>query len=405
MRKVIIPISVFLLIIGLFLIFRKEDGVIHLTVDHNQVSADNFNKSLLNIFVSQRDYDGNLSIYEGENYLSYLKDEFKSEREDSVLHYATFSSQILHIVESNKGVVLDNISKDIPEVFNSLGDVNGDSYYTPVTWSPWGIYYNKSIFSEFNLKEPTTLTELYSLADRLLSEGYTPFSMLERIRWPLAIWFDYISLRKFGAEFNRSLYNGNINFNDAKVVEIYTELFDLIDAGYFMTNNQSVNWLDMLNDIESRDSVMVLGGAFIYDNAPESLKSELGWFPFPVIDPSMEYDEIVSSSGYIVSGSENIPLTKKFLKNTLSISGQKIIRDESKLYPLHPEVIESMDRVDLKEAYDHISGSRVLTPSIERNSGIEYLQQLKLSINMLLRFEQRDEITSILQQLEQHRTR
>lgn len=379
--------------------------MVYLTVDHNQVRTDNFNKSLLNIFISQSDYDGELSVYDGDDYLSYLKSEFEKEREESVLHYTTLSSQVLNIVGNGKSPVLGDLSKEIPKVFYTLGEVDNDNYYIPVTWSPWGVYYNKTVFTELGLQEPETLDELYQLADKLITEGYTPFAMLDRIRWPLAVWFDYIALRKYGADFNRKLYNGDIDFTDEMVESIYTELFDLIDAGYFIRNSDSVNWLDMLTGIENRESVMVIGGAFIYDNAPESLINELGWFPFPVTSGSTEYDEIVSSSGYILSGHGNISVAKKYVTNTLSISGQKIIRDESKLYPVHPEIIRSMERDDLEKALKHISGSRELTPSIERNSGSDYLQQVKLSINMLFRVEDKDDITSILHTLEQHRNR
>ncbi len=58
-----------------------------------------------------------------------------------------------------------------------LGDVssNGKIYGFPIDFKSWGIFYNKTIFSELGLTEPTTLTELNALQDKLIAAGYDPY--------------------------------------------------------------------------------------------------------------------------------------------------------------------------------------------------------------------------------------
>ena len=59
-----------------------------------------------------------------------------------------------------------------------MGDVSyqGKWYAFPVDFKTWGVYYNKDIFDELNLKVPTTQTELLEVCKALKAGGYDPWA-------------------------------------------------------------------------------------------------------------------------------------------------------------------------------------------------------------------------------------
>ena len=59
-----------------------------------------------------------------------------------------------------------------------MGDVSyqGKWYAFPVDFKTWGVYYNKTIFDELNLKVPTTQTELLEVCKALKAGGYDPWA-------------------------------------------------------------------------------------------------------------------------------------------------------------------------------------------------------------------------------------
>lgn len=59
-----------------------------------------------------------------------------------------------------------------------LGDVsaNGKIYGFPIDFKTWGVFYNKKIFKELNLSEPTTYTELLDVCDKISAAGIDPWA-------------------------------------------------------------------------------------------------------------------------------------------------------------------------------------------------------------------------------------
>lgn len=59
-----------------------------------------------------------------------------------------------------------------------LGDVsaNGRIYGFPIDFKTWGVFYNKAIFKQLNLSEPTTYTELLETCQAIADAGIDPWA-------------------------------------------------------------------------------------------------------------------------------------------------------------------------------------------------------------------------------------
>lgn len=80
-----------------------------------------------------------------------------------------------------EGFVMDLTENEVIKSLNlpsgDLGDVsaNGKIYGFPIDFKTWGVFYNKTLFTELGLEIPTTLTELNALQQKLIDAGHDPY--------------------------------------------------------------------------------------------------------------------------------------------------------------------------------------------------------------------------------------
>ena len=403
-KKIVVPIIIGIVLVVALLLGKNISqitGNITMVYDTTIGDVNKFNRFLLNMYSQDKDITNNVVVADGDSYLDYVVNGI-TENKNEDIYYTNYSSQVFSRLNGLYDIYPfeKNISKELPASFYSLSKKDKSYIYVPITWSPWGIYYNKEIFNELGLSEPKTLTELDKISEKLLEEGITPYSMIQKIKWPLTTWFDYLDIRTNGAEFHNNLLNGKVSFTDDKVIAIYTRLYKMIADGYFNIDKTEFEWKSMLDTISEKKTAMVLGGAFFYDNASEELKDNLGWFPFPLNSIGDEYDEIVTTSGYVARYNiKNIRAVKDYIKYSLSYSAQQTIVNYSNFYPVNNSVLEKLNREDLNKAYSNISNANNLTASFERNCSSEFHIPIKWSINSLFSVKSDEDILGILKEV------
>lgn len=77
-----------------------------------------------------------------------------------------------------QGYVSDLTNNEVIKALNlpsgDLGDVssNGKIYGFPIDFKTWGVFYNKKVFKELGIAEPTTYTELLNICQKIEDAGY-----------------------------------------------------------------------------------------------------------------------------------------------------------------------------------------------------------------------------------------
>ncbi|MGL1892565.1 MAG: ABC transporter substrate-binding protein [Spirochaetaceae bacterium] len=408
-RKVLILISsaIVIVLIVILTVFsnkktKKLSGELTLVIDQGQNNVNLFNDYILNIFCNGNDVTGRLVINTKENYLDFITKNLNADSSTDIF-YGVYSSQLFSSVREsgNSHLFKTNISDSIPDSLYSFSNYSNRYFYVPITWSPWGMYYNKDIFRKFGLEEPKTLDDLEKINQLLLENGVTPYSMVQKLQWPLTAWFDYINLRYNGSSFHSDLLNGYIDFTDTRVLKVYKEIYRMIKSNYFKIDYDNYEWTSMLDTLGNESTAMVLGSTFYYEKASRELKDKLGWFAFPNSELGKEYQEVVTSSGYFVnSNTDNIDAVTEFLKYSLSNSSQLIIKEYTQFYPVNERILKKYNNPDLDEAYKQIEGADKLIPSFERNNNKKLHIVLKSSISSLFKINSEQDIKVILEKLE-----
>jgi multiple sugar transport system substrate-binding protein/raffinose/stachyose/melibiose transport system substrate-binding protein len=216
----------------------------------------------------------------------------------------------------DKGLIMDisdvwekeGWNQEYSKGFRAMSSVNGKQYFLPTSWYWWAVYYRPSVFAKHGITPPKTWDELMAVCETLKSKGIAPFTIGTKYRWTAAAWFDYFNMRINGPEFHVNLMLGKEKYNDARVKKVFTEWGKMIDAGYFIEDPAAYAWAEAIPFMAKEEAAMYLMGDFIRDSFPADLKdTDLDFFRFPIMDPSVPVGEDAPTDGYFIPAKSKNP--------------------------------------------------------------------------------------------------
>ncbi|MCG5071866.1 ABC transporter substrate-binding protein [Paraburkholderia tagetis] len=164
----------------------------------------------------------------------------------------------------------------------------GKQYAAPTVYYAWGMFYRKDLFQKTGIaNEPKTWNDFLDDCKKLKAAGITPIAVGGRDAWTLAGWFDYLDLRLNGNKFHQQLMAGDVPYTDPRVKKVYTTWKQLLDAGYFIDNSLSYDLDAAQPFLFQGKAAMMLMGTFITGGFNPTVKQQMGFFQFPIIDPGV----------------------------------------------------------------------------------------------------------------------
>jgi multiple sugar transport system substrate-binding protein len=289
-----------------------------------------------------------------------------------------------------------------PASFKSTCSYNDRIYFIPQSWYWWGVYYRKSVFEKYGIKEPKTWDEFLKVCETLKANGISPIAIGSKFPWTAAGWFDILNLRINGLDYHIDLTAGKIPYNDSKLLKVFEYWKQLVDNGYLLPNHTSYEWQEGATFLFRGQAGMYYMGQFIKDVAPEEVKNDLDFFRFPIIDPSVPLYEETPIDGFMIPA--NAPNRKgaiEFLKFIASKEAQeKFARDLGRL-AANIEVAPPDEHA--KKGLDMILASAGVSQFYDRDTNPEMAE---IGMNALIEFLQNPgKINSILDNLEMERKR
>ena len=219
---------------------------------------------------------------------------------------------------------------------SSLGavTVNGNVYGIPVEGTqPVYFFYNKTVFSKYNLSFPTTWAQLLSDVAVFKSHGVSPISLAGGSTWPDLMFLEYLADRIGGPSVADALQSNQANaWSNPAVTEALTDVQSLIKAGGFQTGYTS------LQDNGTNDTLVTSGKAAmqlmgdwdissILGADPSFISSgDLGMAPFPTVaGGSGNAADLAGNTASYVSISTNatpaqLAVAKEFFQDELASS-------------------------------------------------------------------------------------
>ncbi|OLS40109.1 extracellular solute-binding protein [Bacillus sp. MRMR6] len=177
----------------------------------------------------------------------------------------------------------------IPGVKESYA-VDGKTYGLPLELNISYVFYNKEIFSKYNLEVPKTFSEYKNVVKTLADNGVVPATVGAKDGWPASFWFMYLADRIGGSTVLTDVIKGEAKFDDPSIVKAAEEVQNLVDMGGFVKGASALSNDDAKGYFMNEQAAMFLTATWElpnYTTSPDveqEFKDKIGYFKFPTYE-------------------------------------------------------------------------------------------------------------------------
>ena len=214
---------------------------------------------------------------------------------------------------------------ELSDGFKSASTGNdGNQYFVPFYYYPWGIHYRKSLFAEKGYTVPTTLAEFKTLAAKMQADGITPLAAANDGKWPQMGMFDMINMRTNGYDFHVSLMAGNEDWTSPEVKQVFATWAEILPLQQTGANGRT--WQDGANALGDKSAGMYLLGTFMTSNfTDQAIIDDIDFFGFPEINPEFGQDAVEAPiDGFMMAAS---PKNEAAAKELLGFLGTAVAEE------------------------------------------------------------------------------
>lgn len=319
-----------------------QAGTLVINSDQSDPAPKKAFEEIVNKFKAQNpDVEVKYNLYDKEGYKTAIRNWLSTSPPDLVFWYA--GNRMKTFVERG-------MFEDVSDLWNKQGlndsmatarsamTIDGKQWGLPYTYYQWGVYYRKDIFEKYGLSEPKTYDELLSLSAKLKANNIAPVAIGTKYLWTAAGWFDYLNMRTNGLDFHIDLMDGKVPYTDDRVRKTFENWKKMVEPGYFLENHASYSWQEAQPFLYNGQAAMYLIGNFITPNFPPELDGKMGFFQFPVIDPSVGmYEDAPMDTLHIPSKAKNKEDARKFLEFMALPENQTLVNKALLQIPPHKD--------------------------------------------------------------------
>lgn len=159
---------------------------------------------------------------------------------------------------------------------------DGKVYAVPFASQTMLVIYNKAIFEQFGLEEPSTWAELEAVAQTLKDNGIFPFANGTATAWQNETIVTALGASIIGQDFYEDLMAGEADFTDARYVEALAAV-DAMAKANFPEGFIGIDYPSAQQLFTAGLAGMFAGGSFELSNFKnQNADLDLGVFPAPV---------------------------------------------------------------------------------------------------------------------------
>lgn len=311
----------------------KSDGekitlkMMHLWPDSNNSAQNKMVKAIIREF---EEANPNITIktevLENEQYKSKLK-VLAASNDLPDIGFTWAAGFMDPYVRGNKFAAVDDLLQDELKGKFVAGTTEGYSfdgktYALPVELNIVPVYYNKEIFSEFNLQPPQTLDDLKAIIRTLNNNGITPVTLGGKDGWPASFWYMYLADRIGGPNLMDKAV-ADQDFTDPSLLEAARQVQELVNLNTFIKGyNGLSNDEAKVQFMNGKSAMFVTGTWELPDfttttDIAQEFKVNIGYFKFPiVVGGKGNVDDWVGGPGtglFVSKNSKHALEAKKFV--------------------------------------------------------------------------------------------
>ncbi|MZQ86130.1 extracellular solute-binding protein [Paenibacillus sp. 5J-6] len=163
--------------------------------------------------------------------------------------------------------------------------VDGKVYGIPMAGYVEGLYYNKKILSEHQIKPPQTWDELLDAAAKLKAQKITPFALAAKDSWVINMMSNTMWVRTAGPDSVEGFLDGSKHWTDPDVVNAFEKYDLLVKKGYFQEGSLALSYAEQQNKFSSGEAAFMFDGSWantpLLDPEKSAIVNDVGFMSFP----------------------------------------------------------------------------------------------------------------------------
>ncbi|TGB01456.1 ABC transporter substrate-binding protein [Halobacillus salinus] len=153
----------------------------------------------------------------------------------------------------------NNWSEVFPQELIDMVSKDDNIYAVPVDIHRGNVvFFNSKVFEDNGIEAPTTWDEFLDVADQLESNGVTPLALGDKNVWPATMIFENILLANLGADDFDKLWDGEIGFDDERVVQSAETFKEVLN--YVNDDHSARAWQDASQLVSDGEAAMNIMG-------------------------------------------------------------------------------------------------------------------------------------------------
>jgi raffinose/stachyose/melibiose transport system substrate-binding protein len=201
-----------------------------------------------------------------------------------------------------------------------------------------GVYYNKKIFSDLGLSEPTNIADLEAAAQKIKDAGKIPFAAADKEGWEGGHWLSMALGSRVGSKGIADLLEGRTSWNSPDVVAALEVWNKWNKAGYLPPTATGVTYDNGNALFFSGKAAMEPTGSWLVNDieASDQIDFEVGYVPFPSDTSKGIWSAGLGSGPYISANSKNPQAALAFVNWLVSPEHGRWVVENLKAIPAYP---------------------------------------------------------------------
>ncbi|HON88694.1 MAG TPA: extracellular solute-binding protein [Spirochaetales bacterium] len=254
--------------------------------------------------------------------------------------------------------------KSFPAQLRQAASHDSFVMFVPLSWTWWGIFYNKKVLADTGAKLPASLDDLFALAPLLRKGGFIPFTASAKDNRALSAWLRLFLSVNPDTSLYQSFCSGSVPFNDVKVATALQQFAILIKNKYIIDSAIMLSREQALGPLLSGRAAMFLSDAGILKNIPKDDRENIGIAVFPSRNgQGLVYADM---EGFVVHAkAQNKANARKFLAYIVAPENQEAMSLPFSRLPANLSGKQSSSELEATKAL--LSGTRTVVVSMNQN--------------------------------------
>ncbi|MCC8066679.1 MAG: extracellular solute-binding protein [Clostridiales bacterium] len=236
-----------------------------------------------------------------------------------------------------------------------------------------GIFYNKAIFDEVGVEEPTTWDEFLEVCQAIKDAGYTPLTLDDAY---INLNLGYHLARYVGQDGVKEIVNNGDWAENEAVLKMAEDMQALVDNGY-LSEYAPGAYPEGENEVGYGETAMVVNASWVPAEIEGNTDSDLEWgmFSYPAVDGGVDGTEAMMVGGQGISVSNASEHAQEAFDLALAIvsgDGDALLSETADTIPADPNNSEWPELLaNCKAAFDAATSSYEWDCGIDDNADMK----------------------------------